>query len=305
MNSLLRLGKDFWQQSLLMKIMTEASYKNSLDHNLIGLSLIHLFMSIVSLYIFKSEIIAYGFIALLLITFGIPHGALDIFRIFSRKNKFFILAVYIAAVFLSFILFKFFPNVFFMLFFTLALVHFVDVELKNLKAKKSSFIDLAFASVFLMPRLYEKELQSIFTFLNAEAFLKIYIQILPICFVVGFALFAFNIYKNYLNSTLLNYTIASIIYILLAYFTNILITFFYFFNIIHAKRHMDLTFHTLLNFNLKFFVLFCFLLILSLVGLSFLLTNTESFYGLLLMSLVFLLSLTPAHFLLEISNKSD
>jgi len=187
----------------------------------------------------------------------------------------------------------------------LALVHFIDVELKNLKAKKSSFIDLAFASVFLMPRLYEEELQNIFVFLNAETFFKIYTQILPICIIVGCALLAFNVYKNYSNSTLVNYLTGLSIYLLLAISTNILITFFYFFNIIHAKRHMDLTFHTLLNFNLKIFILFCFLFIVTLTGLSLLFSDTGNFYSLLLMSLVFLLSLTPAHFLLEISNKAD
>lgn len=237
----------------------------------------------------------FGFLILLMITIGLPHGAMDLFKLWKRNKNILNFSmsslIYLSISFLMYFIWLSIPTVFWPIFFLVATIHFLAIENNN-KSINSPL--LAIYTVNILPVLKPQEFIKYMSQINGEVFASYMIQYRLVFLFPFTGYFLWRLYQNrkdYLQ--LLTYVVFIVFYFKCGLIENFLI----YFLVLHSLKHIFMENNYLKDYRV----------ILSLSILSILIVisagqlwNKTSIDLSIIMSLAML---TFPHFILDLSSK--
>lgn len=239
--------------------------------------------------------ILFGFLILLMITIGLPHGAMDLFKLWQGNKSILNFSVssliYLSISFIMYSIWHFVPTIFWPVFFLVATIHFLAIENNN---KSINSPVLAIYIVNILPLLKPHEFIKYMGQINGEAFASFMIHYRFIFFIPFSGYFLWRLYQNkkdYLQ--LITYAVFIIFYFQCGLIENFLI----YFLVLHSLKHIFME-NNYIN-DSKVMISMSVLSILIIISAGQL-WNATSIDLSIIMSLAML---TFPHFILDLSSK--
>jgi Brp/Blh family beta-carotene 15,15'-monooxygenase len=175
----------------------------------------------------------------LLFVIAFPHGALDILKIKNSDNIPKSLFLYsLAGLAFGYLLFIF-PQISLFFLFGISFFHFAHIEWKHIKQSQVGYIDLAFATLFIIPLLKRDQFFKILLELDAIALMDFFKGGINFFAFLYALLFIAMVFIN--RSNIFEYLLTVVSVGFFVYLSDLYVSFSLYFIGIHSFRHLQMS----------------------------------------------------------------